>query len=107
MILHPTDTTFQSEVLESQEPVMVEFWAPWCGPCKQMAPILEELAQEYENRGVKIAKVDVDENPATAGQFGVMSIPTFILLKSGKEIERFVGARSRGELSQKLNQLVS
>ena len=106
-MLHPTDATFQSEVVESKEPVMLEFWAPWCGPCQAMAPILEELAKEYAGKGVKIAKMDVDANSTTPGAFGVMSIPTFILLKAGKEIVRFVGARSKSELAAKLESLLA
>ena|SRR3989338_5550052 len=105
-MLHPTDATFQREVLENKEPVMLEFWAPWCGPCQQMAPLLEGLAASYEGKGVKIAKLNVDENPVTAGQFGVMSIPTFILFKGGKDVERFVGARSKLELENKIKSLL-
>lgn len=101
---HPvivTDTTFASEVIDSDVPVLVDFWAEWCSPCKMIAPVLEELAGEYDGR-VKIAKLDIDANPMTMGQFGVMSIPTLILFRDGIAQRRIVGyqpkAKLRGEL---------
>ncbi len=86
-----TDATFEEQVLKSDKPVMVDFWAPWCGPCRAVAPILEDLATEYDGKLV-VAKVNTDENFRYAGQFGVMAIPTLIFFKDGKEVERIQGA---------------
>ena len=90
-LLHVSDKTFGSEVLQSNLPVLVDFWATWCGPCKSIGPIIDELAKEYTGR-VKMAKLNVDENPATPSQYGVRGIPTLILFKGGKILEQIVGA---------------
>ena len=87
-----TDSNFSSEI--AQGLTLVDFWAPWCGPCRIIAPVVEELAGQYEGR-VKISKVNVDDNPATAGQFRVMSIPTLILFKDGQPVETLVGAQPK------------
>jgi thioredoxin 1 len=87
---HITDQTFQKEVLEAVVPVLVDFWAPWCGPCKMAEPALEELSTEYADK-LQIVKMNVDENPQIPGQLGVMSIPTTILFKSGQEVGRQIG----------------
>ncbi|MBI2939177.1 MAG: thioredoxin [Chloroflexi bacterium] len=101
-----TDNTFDAEVVRTSGPVLVDFWAAWCGPCRLIAPILEEVAREEEGR-LKIAKLDVDENPETAQRFGVMSIPTLILFKDGQPVERLVGYMPKERLMQRLKQHVS
>jgi thioredoxin 1 len=97
-----TDTSFKQEVLDSDVPVLVDFWASWCSPCKMIAPIVEELAGEYEGR-VKVAKVDVDANPITPGMFGIMSIPTLMVFRGGKAEERIVGYQPKTALKAKLD----
>ena len=96
-----TDATFTEEVKGSDEPVLVDFWAEWCGPCKMIAPVLEELAGDYAGK-LKIAKLNVDDAPQTAQQFQVMSIPTLILFKDGEPAKRLVGARGKGQLVEEL-----
>ena len=95
-----TDQTFEQEVLKSGTPVLVDFWATWCGPCRMVAPVLEEIASEKDN--VRIAKLDVDANPITAGRFGVRAIPTMILFKDGKEAQRLVGYMPKERLLQQI-----
>jgi len=96
-ISHITDGTFEEEVLKNDVPVLADFWAEWCGPCKTIAPVLEEIAQEYDGR-LKVAKIDVDENPATPVRFGIQGIPTMILFKDGEPVERLVGAMPKDQL---------
>lgn len=102
-VLHGTDATFEAEVLGSDIPVLVDFWAPWCGPCKMVAPILDELAPEFAGK-VKIVKINVDENQLVAGQFGVRSIPTLLLIKNGAVIATQVGALPKTQLANFINQ---
>jgi len=101
-----TDENFDSEVLNSNVPVLVDFWAPWCGPCKMMSPIIEELAKEYEGKEIKIGKLNVDEAPQSASKFQVMSIPTLMIFKDGKPVEQMVGVQDKSALSEKLNSLI-
>ncbi len=96
-LIHLTDTTFDEEVLKSDKPVLVDFWAPWCGPCKAIGPVVEELAAAYRDR-VKVAKINIDENPKTATVYGVMSIPTLVLFKGGSIMEKLVGLVPKNRL---------
>ena len=97
-IVHTTDATFNDDVLKSDKPVLLDFWAEWCGPCKMIAPILDEIATEYRDR-VKIAKLNIDENPHTPPKFGIRGIPTLILFKNGTVEAQKVGALSKAQLS--------
>ena len=99
--LHVTDESFEELVLGAELPVMVDFWAPWCGPCRMVAPIVEELAQAYDGQAV-IAKVNTDENPRTPSHYGIMGIPTLILFKGGEEVDRVVGFAPRKALEERL-----
>lgn len=97
-----TDDQFDAEVLQSDIPVLVDFWASWCGPCKQMLPVVEEIAGEYEGK-VKVVKVNIDEAPETPGKFNVMSIPTFIIFKGGEQVTSFVGVKSKEDIKAELD----
>ncbi len=97
-----SDATFESDVLKSDVPVVVDFWAEWCGPCKMIGPSLEELAKDYDGK-VKIVKLNVDENPGVAGKLGIRSIPTLMLFKGGKVTSQKVGAAPKGELAKWIN----
>lgn len=100
-IIHLTDANFDKEVEQSSLPTLTDFWAAWCGPCKMIAPILEQLAQEYDGK-MKVTKLDVDQNPTLATRFGVMSIPTLILFKNGQPVERIVGYMPKEKLVERL-----
>lgn len=96
-VLNATDDNFDSEVLQAQEPVLVDFWASWCAPCKAIGPVIEELAGEYDGK-IKVAKVNVDENPAIPGNYGVRGIPTIMLFKNGEVVDQLVGAVPKNQL---------
>jgi thioredoxin 1 len=100
-----TDATFTEEVLNSEQPVLVDFWADWCGPCKMVAPVVEELAAEYDGK-LKVTKVDVDSSPLTAGTYGIRSIPTLLIFKDGKPVNQVVGAVPKQVLQEKIDQVV-
>ncbi len=97
-----TDSNFDAEVLQSQQPVLVDFWAPWCGPCRQIAPMIDALATEYAGT-IKVGKVNVDDSPQAAGQYGVQSIPTLMIFKGGEIVDRFVGAKPKSVLQAALD----
>ncbi|MEN6407574.1 MAG: thioredoxin [Thermoguttaceae bacterium] len=98
-----SDQQFEAEVLKSNEPVLVDFWAPWCGPCRMIAPVVEELASENQG-ALKVAKVNIDESPNTASAYGVSSIPTIMLFKGGEVIDRFVGVQPKKRLQDAIDQ---
>ena len=100
------DSTFDQTVLQSDRPVLVDFWAPWCRPCLMVAPILDDLAKEYDSR-VSIARMDVDQNPKTAAKYSIMSIPTMLLFKEGKPVSHIVGFRPKEELKRNLDDALS
>jgi thioredoxin 1 len=100
-----TDQNFENEVLQSAQPVLVDFWATWCGPCRAIAPIIEELAGEYDGRA-KIAKLDVDENAQTASRFNVRSIPTLLFFQNGQVVDQIVGSSPKATLASRLDALL-
>jgi thioredoxin 1 len=99
MIANVTDASFENDVLKSKEPVLIDFWAPWCGPCRAIAPVVEQLAKEYEGK-VKMVKVNIDDNPRVPTQYDVRSIPTLLLFKDGKVLGQIVGAVPRPKIEE-------
>ncbi len=104
-IIQATDANFEAEVLKSNLPVLVDFWAPWCGPCKSIAPVVEELAVEYEGK-LKVAKLNVDDNPLTPSRYGVRGIPNLLILKGGAVKEQIVGAVPKSKLVQAIGNVI-
>jgi len=104
-VLQVTDETFEAEILQSETPALVDFWAAWCGPCKAIAPVVEELAEEYAGK-VKMAKLNVDDSPKTPGQYGIRAIPTLIMFKGGKVVDQITGAVSKSHIEQALQKLL-
>jgi len=102
-VVHLTDENFKKEVLESKSACLVDFWATWCGPCRKVGPVVEELAQEFKGK-IKIGKLNIDDGPKTASAYGVMSIPTLMFFKDGKIVEQMVGAMSKPELKTKIEE---
>ncbi len=100
-----SDATFEKEVISSPRPVLVDFWAPWCGPCRMLAPIVQELAKEYEGK-VTVAKLNTDDNPDVAARFNISAIPTMLFFKGGQVADQLVGVHSKGEIKQKLDALL-
>lgn len=106
---HPvsiTDASFPAEVEDSSVPVLVDMWAPWCGPCRMIAPVVDQLASELAGR-VRVAKMNVDENPVTANRFNVRSIPSLLVFKGGREVDRIVGLQPKSEIQRRLMQFVA
>jgi len=101
-MIHVLDSTFENEVIKSDKPVLVDFWATWCGPCKMVAPVIEELSNEYKDK-VKFAKVDVDQNPAISNSLRIASIPTIMIFKDGKVVDTLVGFRPKEAFQQIIN----
>ena len=104
--LEVTDDTFSKEVLNSKLPVLVDFWAEWCGPCKMVSPIVEELSNDYNGK-VKVTKLDVDSNPQTATNYGIRGIPTLLMFKDGSAVDQIVGAVPKQDIAERLDKIIS
>ena len=102
MAIEISDAEFETEVLKSDQPVLVDFWAPWCGPCRQIAPMVDEITSENEG-SAKVVKINIDDSPASAQEYGVTSIPTLMVFKGGEVVERFIGAQPKARLQQALD----
>ena len=100
------DQNFEEEVLKSKIPVLVDFWAPWCGPCKMQGPIIDEVAKDFEGKDVKIGKLNVDEAPQSASKFQIMSIPTIVIFKDGQPIEQMMGVQDKDTLTKQLDKII-
>jgi len=105
VVMEIDDSTFESEVLQAEKPVLVDFWAPWCGPCKAIGPLIEELAGTFGDK-VKFAKCNVDNNPVTPGKFGIRAIPTLIFFKAGNVVDQITGMVAKSKLEETLNKIL-
>ena len=101
-----TDETFDKEVVDSSQPVLVDFWAPWCGPCRMLAPVIEEISKEYTGK-IRVAKINTDEHPNSASRYKISAIPTMLFFKGGKVVEQLVGVHSKAEIKKTLDSLVA
>jgi thioredoxin 1 len=107
MVKELNETNFVNEVLNSKVPVLVDFWAEWCGPCRMLSPVIEELAKQYDDQKIKIYKLNVDENPKIAAKYGIMAIPTVIIFKDGKPVEQITGVRNKKEYIELIERYIS
>ncbi len=105
-VIEVTDQTFEAEVLQSDKPAIIDFWAEWCAPCRQISPIIKDLAEQYGDQ-VKIVKMDIDSSPATPGKYGVRAIPTILAFKGGEVVQQIQGLRPKGELEEMIQGLLS
>jgi len=104
--LHLSDQSFDAEVIKSPSPVLVDFWAPWCGPCRMLAPIIEELSKEYDGK-VKVAKINTDENPSIAARYKISAIPTILIFQGGQVVDQLVGVHPKPEIKTLLEKILS
>jgi len=107
MVKELNETNFVDEVLNSKVPVLVDFWAEWCGPCRVLSPVIEELAKQYDEQKIKIYKLNVDENPKIAAKYGIMAVPTVIIFKDGKPVEQITGVRNKKEYIELIERYIS
>ncbi len=105
-VVELSEGAFDQEVIKSQEPVLVDMWAPWCGPCRMIAPVVEELSTQYQGK-MKFGKLNVDDHPSVAAEYRVMNIPTLLLFKGGREVDRIVGAQPKQELVRRIDKLIA
>jgi len=106
MVKEVNESNFEKEVLNSNVPVLVDFWAEWCGPCRMLSPIIEELAKTYSEEKIKICKLNVDENPKIAAKYGIMAIPTIIIFKNGKPFEQIMGVRPKSDFEKIISRVI-
>nr|YP_010925752.1 thioredoxin [Neoporphyra seriata]WKD83984.1 thioredoxin [Neoporphyra seriata] len=105
-VSHVTDASFKQEVINNNLPVLVDFWAPWCGPCRMVSPVVDEIAEEYES-SIKVVKINTDENPTIAAEYGIRSIPTLMIFKAGERVDTVIGAVPKSTLASTLNKYIS